>query len=64
MEARGFAELEVWFRRWPRRLVGADDILDACALVLAAQRILTRQAVRLPPAPPTDARGLRMEIWY
>lgn len=45
------------------RQVGADDILDACALGWAATRIATGQARRFPDVPETDARGLRIEIW-
>ena len=64
LEARGFPNLDAWLTRWPSRLVKADDVLDACALSLAAERILRGEATRLPPAPPMDARGLRMEIWF
>ncbi|MEJ2061235.1 MAG: DUF429 domain-containing protein [Gammaproteobacteria bacterium] len=42
-----------------------DDILDACALALTARRVHLGKAQRLPDnAPPIDAHGLRMEIWY
>lgn len=40
-----------------------DDLLDACALSWTAARIAKGEARRLPDPPPTDARGLRMEIW-
>ncbi|MDX1576589.1 MAG: DUF429 domain-containing protein, partial [Kiloniellales bacterium] len=48
----------------PRRLAGPDDLLDAAACALAAERILAGRARRLPPDPAKDSRGLRMEIWY
>ncbi len=47
---------------WPRRDVGADDIIDACALAWSAARLMNGQAITLPADPPRDGRGLRMEI--
>jgi predicted RNase H-like nuclease len=44
--------------------VGADDLLDAYALAGTALRIATGEAIRMPPDPPLDPKGLRMEIWY
>jgi predicted RNase H-like nuclease len=41
-----------------------DDVLDAFAVCWSAARIARGAGVRLPPRPPRDARGLRMEIWY
>ncbi len=48
----------------PYRLgdVGADDLLDACAASWSARRIRDGTAMRFPPDPPRDTRGLRMEI--
>ncbi|NBC18001.1 MAG: DUF429 domain-containing protein [Bacteroidetes bacterium] len=40
-----------------------DDWLDAHAVCWTARRRHAGTAVRLPETPPTDARGLRMEIW-
>lgn len=40
-----------------------DDVLDALAMLATAFRIRAHRARRLPPDPPRDARGLRMEIW-
>ena len=48
----------------PRRLAGPDDLLDAAACALAAERILAGRGLCLPPEPARDGRGLRMEIWY
>jgi predicted RNase H-like nuclease len=41
-----------------------DDILDAVAALWTATRIVTGHARTLPPTPPVDATGLRMEIVY
>ena len=48
----------------PRRLAGPDDLLDAAACALAAERILAGRGQCLPAQPTRDRRGLRMEIWY
>ncbi len=47
---------------WPRKLVGPDDVVDACVLAWSAARIHAGRHIRLPADPPVDARGLRMEI--
>jgi len=41
-----------------------DDVLDACAAAWTAWRFATGQAKSLPADPPTDVKGLRMEIVY
>ena len=41
-----------------------DDLHDACAAASTAGRVAYGTAERLPPAPPRDSRGLRMEIVY
>ena len=46
----------------PRNVV-KDDVLDACAACWTAKRILEKAAKRLPPDPPFDSKGLRMEMW-
>ena len=48
------------------RLDGAepDDLLDACAACWSARRIAEGRAESLPREPHSDARGLRMQIWY
>ena len=43
--------------------VGRDDLLDACACAWTAGRVVAGTALRLPPDPPLDAKGLRQEIW-
>jgi predicted RNase H-like nuclease len=41
---------------------GGDDLLDACACLWTAARILARTAECHPPDPPRDALGLEMPI--
>ena len=48
----------------PRRDVADDDILDAIAALWTATRVVEGRARTLPPVPPVDATGLRMEIVY
>jgi predicted RNase H-like nuclease len=44
-------------------VVARDDVVDAVACLVTAQRIVTGQALTLPArGPQLDARGLRMEI--
>jgi predicted RNase H-like nuclease len=64
LEAEGFDALDDWLARYPRSVVQTDDVLDACACLVTARRIVAGDAIRLPDAPLRDARGLAMEIWY
>jgi predicted RNase H-like nuclease len=41
-----------------------DDLYDACVAAWTARRLAESRAERLPPNPPRDAKGLRMEIVY
>jgi predicted RNase H-like nuclease len=43
--------------------VKADDLLDACIACWTAERAASGSAVVIPSSPPTDVRGLRMELW-
>ncbi len=57
-----------WDRRFARRAVQPDDLLDAAACALAARDIALGRArplvlEGLPGARGRDARGLAMEIW-
>lgn len=45
-----------------RSQVGDDDILDAFAALWSAERLMQREAIRLPMEPEFDATGLVMEI--
>lgn len=46
----------------PRHVAAPDDILDAIALTLTAERVLTGEATRLGKG--RDAHGLKMEICF
>jgi predicted RNase H-like nuclease/NTP pyrophosphatase (non-canonical NTP hydrolase) len=63
LESVGFTRPhELLGARLPRG-VKIDDLLDACIACWTARRISEGRAERLPASPPTDARGLRMELW-
>ncbi len=62
LERAGFSRDITQASKWPRRLVGPDDIIDACALAWSAERLWRGEGLILPSDPPTDGRGLRMEI--
>ena len=64
LEAAGFVRIQPWIDLLGGERAMADDLLDACALTLAAERMARGKAKRLPEDPPRDARGLAMEIWY
>jgi predicted RNase H-like nuclease len=49
---------------FPRVQVASDDVLDAYAAAWTALGIIENAANRIPPHPPIDAKGLRMEMWY
>lgn len=63
LEACGFAAVREAVTQHAGDGLQPDDILDAHAVCWSAGRILRGEAVRVPADPPTDARGLRMEIW-
>ena len=50
--------------RFARAQLATHDILDASAAAWTAWRIRIGEALRIPPHPPRDAKGLWMEIWY
>lgn len=64
LEAAGFRGLEEARRQLPRSAAKVDDLLDAAVLLITAGRIAAGSAVRLPPKPERDARGLDMAIWF
>ncbi|MFA6448425.1 MAG: DUF429 domain-containing protein [bacterium] len=60
------------YKGYKRKDVKKDDILDACAALWTAQRILNRKedngghggkAIRIPSNPVPDSHGLFMEMW-
>jgi predicted RNase H-like nuclease len=60
--AAGFIEIDDWIA-FARRGTGAkpDDVLDACAVALAAREPVGR----VPDGePPRDARDVPMQIWF
>lgn len=46
----------------PRGRFGKDDLLDALAALWTAERVRRNEAMVIPPDPPVDEVGLRMEI--
>jgi predicted RNase H-like nuclease len=62
LEAAGFPIARVRSGNWSRSAAAEDDLLDACATAWSARRIRDQEHICLPPDPPRDARGLRMEI--
>lgn len=47
----------------PPRGAGEDDLLDACAMLLVAERRAAGIAVPMPDPPPVDALGIPIAIW-
>lgn len=65
LRENGFGRITNWIDILNTEHTTADDLIDACALALSAQRMLEGKGERLPADdPPRDAKGLRMEIWY
>lgn len=63
LRAAGFTSVARSIGHRPPK-VAVDDVLDAYAACWSARRIAEGRGRRLPVRPPSDARGLRMEIWY
>ncbi len=59
----GIAGLDTLSRALRPREAALDDLYDAAALALAAERFAKGDGARLGEGL-VDARGLRMEIWY
>ncbi len=60
----GFTKLDNWLRELRGSGAKADDMLDACVLVLTAKHISCGEARMLPALEEYDPRGLRMAIAY
>jgi predicted RNase H-like nuclease len=60
----GFTNLDKWLQALRGRGAKADDLYDACVLVLTARNILQGAAKHLPEVAEHDSRGLRMSISY
>jgi predicted RNase H-like nuclease len=62
----GFPDAAAAVEAFAGGALGADDVIDAHAACWTARRIHEGTAERCPPRSdeaPTNARGLRMEIW-
>ena len=64
LRAAGFTNLDKWLQELKRAQAKADDLYDACVLVLTARNILRGAAKHLPEVVERDSRGLRMSISY
>jgi predicted RNase H-like nuclease len=64
LKKAGFDRLGEWLARRRQLRAKTDDIFDACALLLTAERIRKGTAVTLPMPVPFDNRGLQMAIRY
>ncbi len=64
LSAEGFEGLERCIESLDKKQASPDDLLDACALAVVAQRKDQGQAQCLWGDPLYDEKGLRMEIWY
>ncbi|MFN2399112.1 MAG: DUF429 domain-containing protein, partial [Gemmatimonadaceae bacterium] len=45
-----------------RREAADDDLLDALVALWSAERLVSGTSISLPPDPPRDRFGLRMEM--
>lgn len=60
----GFTNLDGWLQSLRGKGAKADDLFDACALVLTARNILRGEGKFLPAIEERDSRGLKMAIAY
>jgi predicted RNase H-like nuclease len=58
----GFTTVAQAISQFAGSQIAPDDIIDAYAACWTAERIFNQMAVVIPTQPPTDSRGLRMEI--
>lgn len=64
LRAQGYREIGRWLTHHRLRSgAKADDVLDACAVALAARDFHLRNVLPRGRAEK-DARGLKMQIWY
>lgn len=64
LQRAGLTKLDDWLQRLRGTGAKADDLLDACVLVLTAKRLLQKTAKFAPNIVERDSRGLRMAIAY
>jgi predicted RNase H-like nuclease len=62
LRRQGFADIKRWTEA-ARGGVKADDIVDACAVAIAARDFGQGNVLPRDPAPK-DAKGLKMQIWF
>lgn len=60
----GFTNFDRWLRALRGNGAKADDLYDACVLVLTARNILRGEGREVPAAEQRDSRGLKMAIAY
>jgi predicted RNase H-like nuclease len=60
----GVRDVDLWLGRLRGTGAKPDDLLDACALALAAFEATQGHARRVKCPEARDARGLRMDIWF
>ena len=60
----GFTNLDEWLQRLRGNGAKADDLYDACVLVLTARNHLRGEGKFVPRVEQRDSRGLRMAIAY
>jgi predicted RNase H-like nuclease len=60
----GFTNLDSWLQMLRGKGAKADDLYDACALVLTAKNHLRGEGQFVPQREERDSRGLRMAIAY
>jgi predicted RNase H-like nuclease len=60
----GFTNLDRWLRALRGNGAKADDLYDACVLVLTARNILRGEGREVPAVEQRDSRRLKMAIAY
>jgi predicted RNase H-like nuclease len=64
LQRAGFTNLDDWLQRLRGTGAKANDLLDACVLVLTARNLLQKTAKFAAHEVERDSRGLRMAIAY
>jgi predicted RNase H-like nuclease len=60
----GFTNLDGWLQELRGKGAKADDLYDACVLVLTARNVLRGEGREVPALEQRDSRGLKMAIAY
>ncbi len=64
LRCAGFTNLDNWLQSLRGKGAKADDLYDACVLVLTARNILRGKNKVVPAIEERDSRGLKMAIAY